>query len=1233
MISRLYVEKRPEFAAEAKRVLEDSRRLLGVSSLQNVRMLQRYDVEGLSDAQLAAARDTVFSEPPLDVVLESVPEGADASFTTQYLPGQFDQRADSAEICLQLQNGGDRPRVESAQTYLLYGDLSGEDVQKIKNYLINPVDSREIPLDADPTFATTQKNDEPTPTLPGFTDSGDDELRALSEDLGLAMDLDDLRFTRDYFAEEGRNPTIAEIRVIDTYWSDHCRHTTFLTELDTVRFDDPRAQKTYNRYLDLRGELGRTKPVTLMDLGTIAAKYLRASGQLEGLDESEEINACTVKVNVEVNGQNEPWLLLFKNETHNHPTEIEPFGGAATCVGGAIRDPLSGRAYVYQAMRVTGAADPRGPLQETLPGKLPQRQIVNEAADGYSSYGNQIGLATGQVTEVYHPGYLAKRMEIGAVVGAAPAENVVRQVPATGDQIVLLGGRTGRDGIGGATGSSKTHTAESVTESGAEVQKGNAPEERKIQRLFRNGEVAQTIRRCNDFGAGGISVAIGELAPGLRVNLDLVPVKYQGLSGTELAISESQERMAVVLDPSDVPRFMQLAAAENLEATVVAEVTEEPRLVMTHRGQEIINLSRQFLDTNGVAKHAEASVAKGSLPDFPIDAGKLQDSLLTLAADLNVASQRGLIERFDSTVGAGTVLMPLGGKNQLTTPQSMAALFPVLDGKTSTASVMAYGFNPYILEADPYGGAYLAVVESLAKLVATGAPLEDAYLSFQEYFPRLKEDPARWGLPVAALLGALSAQLDLGVAAVGGKDSMSGSFEELDVPPTLVSFAITVAQAGDLTSPEFKQAGSRIALLIPETGEDGLPIANSLHSVWEQTLTGIHTGEILSAWTPGAGGVAEGLLKMSVGNQLGVSVSENAPLFEYMYGAMLVETAPDSKLGQAIGVTTSEYEIRQGEQVADLGQIESAWVNALADVFPIERPEVASAEEMAVPTISYAGPSIDTKPVAAVAKPTFLIPVFPGTNSEYDTARAIEDAGGRAELFIIRNLTGQDVSESARQFAAKLKSAQALVIPGGFSGGDEPDGSAKLITSFLRNPQISAELTELLDARGGLVAGICNGFQALVKLGLVPYGRIIAPTEQSPTLAANLIGRHQSRLVRTRISSTLSPWLSEVHVGDIVTQAISHGEGRLVAGLSELEELAAKGQIAAQYVDRAGHPAMDASVNPPGSMWAVEALTSPDGRVLGKMGHAERIGPNLYRNVIGLYDLGMFRSAVRYFAQ
>ncbi len=1232
MIDRLYVEKRPEFAAEAQQLLRDTQQLLGVNGTRNVRILQRYDIEGLEPAFLAQARDTVLSEPPTDLVYDELPTDADYIIGVEYLPGQFDQRADSAAQCIQLLTHGQRPEVHNARIYLLDGDLSEAELARIKDHLINPVESREIDVTLPPAPSKKPQAPAPVESFVGFNELDENELAAFLAQQEFAMDLADLAFCQEYFRTEQRDPTVTELKVIDTYWSDHCRHTTFFTELTDITFDDPRAQETYNRYLGLRDELERTKPVSLMDLGTIAGRYLSATGQLDGLDASEEINACTVKVTVDVDGKPEPWLLLFKNETHNHPTEIEPFGGAATCVGGAIRDPLSGRAYVYQAMRISGAADPRTPLDETLPGKLPQHRIVNQAANGYSSYGNQIGVATGLVDEIYHPGYVAKRMELGAVVGAAPASSVRREVPAAGDQIVLLGGRTGRDGLGGATGSSKGHTTDSIVEGGPEVQKGNAPEERKIQRLFRDPAAARLIKRCNDFGAGGVSVAIGELADGLTIDLNAIPKKYAGLGGTELAISESQERMAIVLDPNDIDEFMTLAARENLEATVVAEVTAEANLVMRHDGQTIVNLSRTFLDTNGTPKTAKAHVAAGRETEFPIStAGGMEAAFFAAVADLNVASQRGLVERFDSTVGASTVLAPLGGRRQMTPIQAMAAKLPVLTGETSATSVMSYGFNPLISENDPYEGAYLAVIESVAKLIATGAGLDDAYLTFQEYFPRLGTDPARWGLPLASLLGALRAQDEMKLAAIGGKDSMSGTFENLDVPPTLVSFAITMADAAKLISPELKQAGNRVAVLRPQIGEDGLPTSASLQAIWADVHAAIQSGTVVSAWTPGYGGIVEGLLKMTWGNQLGIELAGNwETLFGYNYGGMIVETTPESLLGETLGEIIAEYEIRGTAGTVDLHELEESWNGTLAEVFPTKIAE-GTLTETAAPTISYEGERSASAPALLNGSPRFLVPVFPGTNSEYDTARAIQEAGGEAEVYVIRNLTSDDVKKSSETFAQKLAQSQALFLPGGFSGGDEPDGSAKLITSFLRNPEISAELLKLLNERDGLIGGICNGFQALMKLGLVPYGEIVTPKPNQPTLTMNAIGRHQARIVRTRVSSAKSPWMRETEVGDIVNAAISHGEGRVVADLETLENWAQNGQIVAQYVDENGHASMNIDDNPNGSAWAIEALSSPDGRVIGKMGHSERIGKNLYRNIPGNFEIGLFRSATKYF--
>jgi phosphoribosylformylglycinamidine synthase len=1040
------------------------------------------------------------------------------------------------------------------------------------------------------------------------------------------MDLGDISFCQEYFIGENRCPTLTEIRMIDTYWSDHCRHTTFGTIIDSFEIEDELVKAGFERYLNIRKELSRTKPVTLMDIATIGAKYLRKNGYLEKLDESEEVNACTVKVKVDVDGKDEGWLFLFKNETHNHPTEIEPFGGAATCIGGAIRDPLSGRSYVYQAMRVTGAGDPTVPISETLPGKLPQRKIVTTAAAGYSSYGNQIGLATGLVDEIYHSGYIAKRMEIGAVVGAAPEKNVRRETPAPGDVIVLLGGRTGRDGCGGATGSSKSHTLASLESCGAEVQKGNAPEERKLQRLFRNFEAARLIKRCNDFGAGGVSVAIGELADGLKINLEAVPKKYEGLDGTELAISESQERMAVVLDKGDLERFMELAAAENLEATVVAEVSEAPRLTMTWRGKTIVDISRDFLNSNGAEKHTKIAVPRGSFPEK--QSSNFTERMMALAGDLNVCSKRGMSERFDSTIGAGTVLMPFGGKYQRTPAQAMAAKLPVLDGETKTCSVMAYGYNPYIFEKSQYIGAYLAVIESVSKLIASGASLSDCYLTFQEFFGSPRNVPERWGKPFAALLGALSAQLDLKLAAIGGKDSMSGSFEGIDVPPTLVSFAVSVCSAENIISPEFKKSGSKVSLLLPEYGENGLPKAESLLKNFALVSKLIANKKVISAYTPAFGGVAAGIMKMCFGNRLGIKIEDNieyGTLFDYRYGAFIIETESEV-IGEALGTTTDSYEIAYKSDNISLEKIENIYENRLEGIFPCNKV----GEKQKVESFNFETRSA-VKPVIKIAKPKVLITVFPGTNTEYDTARMFENAGAKASVAVISNLTPKALAESVDRIAAEIKSSQIMFLPGGFSGGDEPDGSGKFITSFFRNAKITDAVHELLNKRDGLIGGICNGFQALIKLGLVPYGYITDMKEDCATLTYNTIGRHQSKLVRTRIASVKSPWLSACEVGDIHTVAISHGEGRFICPDELLLKLSENGQIATQYVDLSGEPTMDIQFNPNGSLLAIEGITSPDGRIFGKMGHTERSGALLYKNVPGFFDNGMFKSATKYF--
>ena len=1228
MVYRIFVEKKPGLDHEARALLSDIRTFLGVTALTGLRILNRYDVEHVDEALFETARRTVFSEPQLDNTYDALPEHDGAVFAVEPLPGQFDQRSDSAAQCIQLISCGEKPAVRAAKVYLLTGDLTADDVAAIQKYVVNPVESRLAAMEKPETLAMQYDIPTTVETVVGFIGWDDGQLAAFGREKGLAMDELDLACCRDYFCSEGRDPSITEIRVLDTYWSDHCRHTTFLTTIDSVKFSDPLLQSAYADYLAARDEIHRVKPVNLMDIGTIAAKLLRQRGMLDKLDESEEINACTVKITVDVDGRDEPWLLLFKNETHNHPTEIEPFGGAATCIGGAIRDPLSGRSYVYAAMRVTGAADPLKPLSETLEGKLPQRKLVTTAAAGYSSYGNQIGLATGQVDEIYHPGYAAKRMEIGAVIAAAPAENVRRERPIPGDVVLLLGGRTGRDGCGGATGSSKKHTLSSLETCGAEVQKGNAPEERKLQRLFRDAEASRLIKRCNDFGAGGVSVAIGELADGLDIDLNAVPRKYDGLDGTELAISESQERMAVVVAAEDAARFCAIAERENLEVTPVAVVTESPRLVMRWNGRTIVDLSRAFLDTNGAEKHitVEPAAAKPIEKTIP---GTFSGGMMALASDLNTCSKRGLSERFDSTIGAGTVLMPFGGKNQQTPPQAMVHRLPVLHGETETVSFMAWGGNPFVLEQSPYHGAYLAVVESVARLIATGAAFEDVYLSFQEYFERLGHDPKRWGKPFAALLGAFKAQTGLGVAAIGGKDSMSGSFETLDVPPTLVSFAVTTGKLADVLPNAFTAGGHRVALLQPEYDENGLPTAESLKALFNRVTGMIRAGEALSVWTPGMGGVAEGVLKMAIGNGVGFRFREDVDLdtiFGYRYGAFAVELADGVDCESIIGETTDEAAIARNGAYLELDELQRVYEHKLESVYACNIEQDHSPVEVFTYTQgTTAAPKVHT------AKPRFLIPVFPGTNCEYDTARAVEAAGGEAEIFVVNNLSSEAVARSAESFSAALKNANALFIPGGFSGGDEPDGSGKFITAFLRNANVSEAVMELLDGRGGLIGGICNGFQALIKLGLVPYGKIVEADENAPTLTFNTIARHQSRIVYTRVASNLSPWLQEAEVGKVYAVPISHGEGRFLASPETIRQLAANGQIATQYVDAAGHPSGEIGVNPNGSILAVEGITSPDGRVFGKMGHAERIAKGLYKNVPGDYDLGMFRSAVKFF--
>ena len=1229
MVYRVYVEKKKELAQEAKTLLSDAHAFLGISSLSDVRVINRYDAENISSELFNYAKKTVFSEPQLDIVCDEPELEGAYVFAVEYLPGQFDQRADSAAQCIQIISQGERPLIRTAKVYALYGDLSDSDIAEIKKYVINPVEAREASLDKPQTLHI--KYDIPTEvkTLDGFTKLDREGLEAFVNEYSLAMDADDIAFCQDYFKSENRDPTITEIRMIDTYWSDHCRHTTFLTQIDSVSFEDELLQQAYDEYISVRKELGRTKPICLMDIATLAAKYLKKQGKLDKLDESEEINACTVKIDVNVDGVKEPWLLLFKNETHNHPTEIEPFGGAATCIGGAIRDPLSGRSYVYGAMRVTGAADPLKPISDTIKGKLPQRKIVTTAAAGYSSYGNQIGLATGIVDEIYHPGYAAKRMEIGAVIAATPAENVRREVPAPGDVVILLGGSTGRDGCGGATGSSKSHTAKSLETCGAEVQKGNAPEERKLQRLFRNKQACLMIKRCNDFGAGGVSVAIGELADGLEIDLNAVPKKYEGLDGTELAISESQERMAVVVEPQNVSKFLELAKTENLQACPVAVVKQEPRLKMNWNGKTIVNISREFLNSNGAPKHIDiAPAAPGDISKTV--SGSFTDNYTACAQDLNMCSKRGLSERFDSTIGAGTVLMPFGGKNQLTPIQAMVQKISVEKKHTDDCSLMSFGYNPFITEISPYHGAYLAVVESVCKLIASGADFKDVYLTFQEYFEHPNRDPRRWGKPLAALLGAFKAQLELGIGAIGGKDSMSGTFEDLDVPPTLVSFAVTTSTTDRIVSNDFKGAGHKVVILRPEFDGNGLPVTSSLVELMNRVSGLLREKKAVSCYTPGMGGIAEAVMKACLGNGLGFKYDDNMTvekIFGYSYGCFLLEMADGENIdAELVGATTDDGQISYKDETLAIGKLLSLYEDKLESVYSCNIKNSGTKFE----NFSY---SVQSHKTAAVkrARPKVLIPAFPGTNCEYDSAKAVSDAGAEPEILVINNLSADGISASVDRFAKLLKDAQMVFIPGGFSGGDEPDGSGKFITAFFRNAAIKEGVTELLEQRDGLMCGICNGFQALIKLGLVPYGKIIDTDENCPTLTFNTIGRHQSRIVRTRIASNKSPWLSLMNVGDIVSVPISHGEGRFLASDELIAKLAQNGQIATQYVDFDGNATGDIHFNPNDSAYAIEGITSPDGRVFGKMGHSERVGSGLYKNVPGNYNIRMFEAAVKYF--
>lgn len=1231
MVYRIYVEKKPQFAVDGGAVLADLNVALGIKTVENVRIINRYDCEKLPKENFEAAVPTVFSEPPVDEVYYELPKPAadERMFAVEFLPGQFDQRADSAAQCIQMLCPGERPVVKYAKIYVLKGKISDDEFARIKHYLINAVESRECGFDKYDTLEVKYTIPTSVETLTGFINKTDAELADFVVHYGLAMDNDDIKFCQDYFKSEHRDPTITEIRMIDTYWSDHCRHTTFGTIIDNADIKPSYIADTYAEYKADRHKLGRdNKPLCLMDIATLAAKKLKKDGILKDLDESEEINACSVRIKVDVDGKDEDWLLMFKNETHNHPTEIEPFGGAATCLGGAIRDPLSGRSYVYQAMRVTGASDPLLPVEKTIKGKLPPRKITTTAAAGYSSYGNQIGLATGHVAEIYHPGYMAKRMEIGAVIGAAPAENVRRERPAPGDIIILLGGRTGRDGCGGATGSSKAHSIQSLDTCGAEVQKGNAPEERKLQRLFRNPEATKLIKRCNDFGAGGVSVAIGELADGLEIDLNAVPKKYDGLDGTELAISESQERMAVVVAPEDADKFRALASKENLESTPVAVVKSEPRLRMNWNGRTIVDISREFLNSNGAEKHTDVAV-----PDVKVSysTGRKNTSAdwEGMVTDLNICSQRGLVQRFDSTIGGATVLMPFSGKTQQTPVQAMAAKLPVLNAKTDTTSIMAWGFDPAVSTQSPYHGAVCAVVESIAKVVAAGGTYEHCWLTFQEYFERTQGKPERWGKPFAALLGAYRAQLEMGCGAIGGKDSMSGTFEHIDVPPTLVSFAVSTAKAPDVISAEFKAAGHKIGYIAPKYDENGLPVFDSVKEVFRTVEKLIKDKKAVSVWSIAHGGVAEGIFKMSLGNQIGAKLDKltDEELFTPVYGAFIMELTEEADGVKTIGETVADYTITSGDVKLDVASLEKKWDGVLEPIFKAQLPENPAPEK-----ISYTGGCELKHSSVKVAKPRVLIPVFPGTNCEYDMANAFNRYGGDSEIFVIRNLSAQDMEDSVSEFTKHIENSQIIAIPGGFSGGDEPEGSAKFINAFFRNPKIKDAVESMLYARDGLMIGICNGFQALIKLGLVPFGKIVPLTAESPTLTYNTIGRHQSQLTLTRICTNKSPWLSCCNVGDIHNIPISHGEGRFVAPESVIKQLIANGQVATQYVDLSGNPTMDVAFNPNSSMYAIEGIISPDGRVLGKMGHTERLTDNVAKNVSGNKEQLLFKGGVDYFA-
>lgn len=1253
-VKRMYVEKKKGFDVEAQGLLHDLKNNLGIHALEEVRILHRYDIQGIEAEEFIMARQTIFSEPTVDIVYDEelpvLPENR--VFAVEYLPGQFDQRADSAAQCVQILTQRERPMIRAARVYILQGDMEEAAYHKIKDYCINPVESREAALMKPDSLEEQLKLPADVSIAEGFTTFSPVQLEAFRVSAGFAMTIEDLCFVQEYFAHtEHRDPTVTELKVIDTYWSDHCRHTTFLTSIDGVEFEDGSCstlfRTVYDRYMEIRRQVhgDKDKAVCLMDLATLAMKKLRKEGKLQDLDESDEINACSIVTEIEVDGKTEEWLVMFKNETHNHPTEIEPFGGAATCLGGAIRDPLSGRAYVYQAMRVTGSGDPRQTVDETLGGKLPQRKITTGAAAGYSSYGNQIGLATGQVAEIYHPGYVAKRMEIGAVIGAAPKSHVKRSKPQPGDVVILLGGRTGRDGCGGATGSSKEHDETSLLTCGAEVQKGNPPTERKIQRLFRNPEVSSLIKKCNDFGAGGVSVAIGELADGLVIDLDAVPKKYEGLDGTELAISESQERMAVVVALGDAECFIQKAGEENLEAVVVAQVSVEPRLQMRWRGKTIVDISRAFLDTNGACQHTQAIVksvdmsrsALNRIPSEIKNAGDIDGKWLANLQRLQVCSQKGLVERFDSTIGAGTVLMPFGGKYQLSPADGMAARLPVLHGETHSATVMTFGFNPYIAEWSPFHGAVYAIVESLAKITAMGGDYKKCRLTLQEYFEKLGKDGIKWGKPLSALLGAFYVQTALDIPAIGGKDSMSGTFRDLHVPPTLVSFAMCVEDARKVVSQEFKKSGSLVVWLPLNIDDEGMPDFASLDRSYSRLYSLAQQDRILAAAAVKAGGIAETITKMCFGNGIGFSFArtmQETELFAPGCGSIVIELDAGIHIEEILegipfeilGYTSDQSFIQINNKAIGLAEGLAHWNHPLESIFPtaIQVPKAS------VPVYRfdiYAPKATQQK----IARPRVLIPVFPGTNCEYDTARQFEKAGTAVDIMVIRNMTPADIEYAMKTMAEKIRQSQIVMLPGGFSAGDEPDGSGKFIATAFRNPYVKEAVTELLQQKDGLMLGICNGFQALIKLGLVPYGEIRDMTEECPTLTYNTIGRHVSTMVRTRVVSRLSPWLANTQLDDMHVIPVSHGEGRFIASPGLLEQMWANGQIATQYVDFAGKPTMEAPFNPNGSLGAIEGITSPDGRIFGKMGHSERVGADLHRNIQGDKDQRLFQAGVQYF--